>query len=537
MGSTIPETDVPGCADLSRPVYATAVTTSDRLVGAVLQDRYHVQARLAAGGMGVVYRGERTQLGKPVAIKFLHASVMGDAQAVARFDREARAMSRLSHPSCVSVIDFGVHEGTPYLVMDFASGRTLREVLQGGRLPVPQAVQICRQLLAGLSHAHGHDIVHRDIKPENVVVDDAEGFGSQIRILDFGVAKLCDLTGSSLTAGFAVGTPSYMSPEQTGGEPVDARSDVYGVGVLLFEMLTGRKPFVADQALDVLRMHREAARPRLGAVAADQWFSPEMEALVARALARSPSERFQSAREMAQALDATPEAASRAAVSALLRSNRPATTRPASGLLPSGAFRPRRGGVGLILALLAIFVVAGVVAALTLFDWDDGAPQAEPGPGGGAAEPESLEIELPPESATPTDEQIPGIEQVHGHIAAGRWRSAVDALVALRRQHPDSAYLPYLLGTLYLEKIWAEDGLAAYRDALRLDPEYKNDPVLIRSAMRTFVSDNNAPRGIAFLRDQIGAPAVPFLTEAARSKNPKVAKRAESALAQIQKGQ
>src|SRR5688572_3555764 len=141
--------------------------TSDARVGVTLQGRYKILQRLAAGGMGVVYRGERLMLERPVAIKFLHHWYAADKRFLRRFDVEARAMSRLTHPHCVSVIDFGV-EGAPYLVMEFVTGRTLREVMNTERLSVPRALRMARQLLAGVAHAHAQGIIHRDIKPDNV---------------------------------------------------------------------------------------------------------------------------------------------------------------------------------------------------------------------------------------------------------------------------------------------------------------------------------------------------------------------------------
>src|SRR5688500_12666242 len=163
----------------------------DPRIDSVLQGRYRVISRLAAGGMGTVYRGERIQLGRPVAIKFLHTSFAAEKEFLRRFEVEAKAMSRLSHPHCVSVIDFGV-EGAPYMVMDFVHGETLRQVLDRGPLPPSRAVLILKQILAGLAHAHGQGIVHRDVKPANIILGEATGTGEHARILDFGLAKLRD---------------------------------------------------------------------------------------------------------------------------------------------------------------------------------------------------------------------------------------------------------------------------------------------------------------------------------------------------------
>jgi serine/threonine-protein kinase len=285
------------------------------LVGTVLHDRYRVLARIAVGGMGVVYRGERLGLGRAVAIKILHARFAEDAELHRRFDVEARAMSRIQHPHCVSVIDFGVHGTLPYLVMDYVTGTELRELISAGPTPVSRTLLVIRQILAGLGHAHRQGIVHRDIKPENILLTEDADFGDHVRVLDFGLAKLRDLAeqgGSEtppplLAAGLAVGTPRYMAPEQTRAEKVDARSDLYGVGVLLVELLTGRKPFDAEELVEVLRLHREAAPPRLSTLLPGRAFSDALERVVARALAKRPEDRFQSAVEFAGTLMSTPE--------------------------------------------------------------------------------------------------------------------------------------------------------------------------------------------------------------------------------------
>src|SRR5579863_4012786 len=256
--------------------------------------------------MGVVYKGERVQLGRPVAVKFLHPWIAAQKAFLSRFENEANAMSRLQHPNCVSVIDFGV-DGSPYLVMDFITGKTLREAMQAGPLATERVFKIAQQLLAGLAHAHAQGIVHRDLKPENLILSGEEGIEEHLRILDFGLAKLRD--GPAMTAGFAVGTPSYMSPEQSGGNgTVDARTDLYAVGVLLFEILAGRKPFQSDNVGELIFMHRESPPPLLREVAPTGGYSPALEAAIGKALAKLPQDRFQSAADFAAALAATPDA-------------------------------------------------------------------------------------------------------------------------------------------------------------------------------------------------------------------------------------
>ncbi len=283
---------------------------NDPRIGRVLQERYRVVDRLAVGGMGVVYRGERIGLDRPVAIKFLRTPQSARKEGLRRFDREARAMSRLAHPSCVPVIDYGVDDDSPYIVLEFVEGPALDEVLAAeGALPAPRAIRIVRQILAGLAHAHGQNIVHRDMKPGNVMLAQVTGAGEQARILDFGLAKLLEPAESASwsTTSVAVGTPGYMSPEQARGEEVDRRTDLYSTGILLFELLTGRKPFVADEPIEVLRMHLEQAPPTLAEAAPGRGFSPELQAAVSGALTKDPAQRWQTALAFSDALAATPE--------------------------------------------------------------------------------------------------------------------------------------------------------------------------------------------------------------------------------------
>jgi serine/threonine-protein kinase len=289
-------------------VYREAVRMADAdddpRIGSVLDDRYRIDARLSSGGMGTVYRATRLGLDRPVAIKFLHADVVGRRDLIERFEREALAMSRLSHPHCVPVIDFGVADA-PFLVLEYVAGETLGAVIARGPLPLPRALAILRQVLAALAHAHAQGVIHRDIKPDNIVLADVEGAGDHARLLDFGLAKLSDSESASWsTASVAVGTPSYMSPEQARGETVDARTDLYSCGIVLFEMLTGAKPFVADRPLEVLRMHLEEPPPRLAGVSPTRRFPAELEALVAGLLEKDPQRRHRDARATIDALDA-----------------------------------------------------------------------------------------------------------------------------------------------------------------------------------------------------------------------------------------
>jgi len=283
---------------------ATAV---DERLGSLVDERYRILGSMDSGSMGVVYKAERVPVGKLVALKFLHASYANDSEFLARFERETRVMSKLAHPNCVSVVDFGVWQGTPYLVMEFVAGRTLRKIMDEGALPAVRALALARQIVSGLAHAHAQGITHRDIKPANIMITEEIGTGEHVRILDFGLARLRGATGRDATqTNVVVGTPNYMAPEQTiGGGIIDERTDIYAVGIVLFEMVTGERPFQAEDTLTLLGMHRAAPVPRIADRLPKGAEVPEgLQAVIDRAMAKSPDDRFPSAIALAEAIDA-----------------------------------------------------------------------------------------------------------------------------------------------------------------------------------------------------------------------------------------
>ncbi len=304
------------------------------LSGAVLDDRYQIIEPIAEGAMGAVYRGERLKLGRAVAIKIMHDALPDELASRQRFEREAKLMALLEHPHCVSVMDFGLHEGKPYLVMELVRGTSLLEVLtRAGRIEPARAIEITRQILSGLAHAHELGIVHRDIKPANVMLTERTGLGEQVRILDFGLARPAT-DSTKLTTGIVVGTPNYMAPEQIKGGAIDGRTDLYAVGVMLFELLTGQKPFIADDPLAVVRKHLNMKPPTLADILPNVGFGA-LEEVVARALAKAPAHRYENAAEMSAALD---QALARRAGTAELMA------RAVPQFSTEGATGPRPGG-------------------------------------------------------------------------------------------------------------------------------------------------------------------------------------------------
>src|SRR5919109_4421339 len=221
------------------------------LVGMQLSGRYRLDAQIGAGGMSTVYRAFDQTLERQVAIKLMHREIASDSGQLERFRREARAVAQLSHPHIVGVIDAGEDEGRPYIVFEYVEGETLKERIRRlGRLPMDEAIAYAIEIARALGNAHSHQIVHRDVKPQNVLIDD-EGTA---KVTDFGIAR--SLTEEGLTAdGRVLGTTDYVSPEQALGHDVDGQSDIYSLGIVLYEMLTGDVPFHGENQVAVAMKH------------------------------------------------------------------------------------------------------------------------------------------------------------------------------------------------------------------------------------------------------------------------------------------
>ena len=270
------------------------------LIGTVIHDRYRVDRLLGAGGMGAVFKAHHLGLRRDVALKVLRPELGRDPSTGKRFEREAHSVSRLDHPNCVRVTDFGTTEGgVKYLVMELLDGAELEASLGQPWAPA-RAVDTIMQILEGLEHAHAVAVVHRDLKPENVFVTKDYRGHELVKLVDFGIAKLIDEQGvkDQLTrAGTIFGTPRYMSPEQASGGKLDERTDLYAAGLILYEMLTGRPPFVADDAAALLRMHILAPPPEL-----PPSVPAPLAAIVNKLLEKSRNDRYASARETITAL-------------------------------------------------------------------------------------------------------------------------------------------------------------------------------------------------------------------------------------------
>lgn len=316
---------------------------------------YEITAAIGAGGMGEVYRARDSKLGRDVAIKVMPASVATDPDRLARFEREAQAVAALSHPNIVSVFEFGSHAGAPFVVMELLEGETLRERLTSGSLPVRKSIDTATQIARGLAAAHDKNLIHRDLKPENVFLL-ADG---QVKILDFGLARAIDAptAGSGATQtiartdpGTVMGTVGYMAPEQVRGAAVDARTDLFALGAVLYEMLTGARAFQRETAAETLTAILREDPAELSRVRQD--LPPALDRIVQHALEKNPAERFQTARDVVFALTSLSGSASSPSEARSAEAGGPA----AQGVSGPDSRTAKFAAVAAVLAVLTGFI-------------------------------------------------------------------------------------------------------------------------------------------------------------------------------------
>ena len=373
----------------------------ERLSSTVLSGRYRLESKLGSGGMSTVYLALDEVLDRPVAIKLLHREISEEADQLERFRREARAAARLSHPNLVGVIDAGEDDGRPYIVFEYIEGRTLkRRIQEEGRLPVDEAVAYAIEIGRGLTAAHARKLVHRDVKPQNVLIDP----DGRAKVTDFGIARSLEQKGMTAT-GRVLGTTDYVSPEQAMGEDVDERSDVYSLGVVLYEMLTGDVPFQrrdAGRRGDEARERADARRPGQAA-----------RGLGRGRLRRRPGDHQGPARPLRHRrrdgarprADARGRGGPRGAGPA---ARRPACSTPCPSLAAPARQRRRRiSGLGIAMAI----VVIALIAAALIFG-GRASTSATTTARAGAAAPRSGSRPTPPASSTPRGRRETGTERL-----------------------------------------------------------------------------------------------------------------------------
>jgi tRNA A-37 threonylcarbamoyl transferase component Bud32 len=343
----------------------SARVARDPLIGQTIADRFVVEELIGQGGMGKVYRAQHLGQGRPVVLKLLKPALLEDPTLVGRFEREAEAASRLHHPNLIAVLGFGriAAEGTLYIAMELAPGKDLRALLRD-EWPVPEArlCNIVAQVLSALSEVHARNVIHRDLKPENIMVEARPGEGDFVKVLDFGIARILDSDLPRLTRKDVVcGTPQYMAPEQATGGGLDARSDLYAVGVILYQMSTGHLPFDGQSSMEVLtrQVNEPPVPPRLRQPGAP--ISEAMERMILNALEKDPARRPQTAEQFRRELLAVvlPAAAWPAAGTG-------AALAPVAGMaatVPGSTGRWRAVVAGVAASALATAVLAGAKVA------------------------------------------------------------------------------------------------------------------------------------------------------------------------------
>lgn len=450
--------------ELQETVAGDAAAQPDPRIGTTLSGRYLIEERLGEGAMGVVYKGEHTLMRMPVAIKVLQKSLSSDAEVMQRFQREAQSAGRIGHPNVCAATDFGqTDDGELFMVMEYLQGRTLTdEIAIHGALSPVRVVGLGLQLCAALEAAHAIGVIHRDLKPENVMLVGA-GATEQIKVMDFGVASVSQEGPEDVKltrAGAVYGTPAYMAPEQVTGDGVDARSDLYALGVLLHECLTGDLPFEAKTATQMMTLHLTTEPAPLPSS-----IPARLRALVDALLAKDPGDRPADATETARllevALEDDPAPPERASLPPLLPASTDAVaaTRRTNTVLVIAAL----GVVGLVVFL------GMVVVALTLSP-DDSSE-------GEAAVAKEISASLGEErDAFVREANLSGALEA---LARDDHDAALAALAEAAKAHPDSSHLRYYEGIAQMAKGDEDAALERYAAAITADARYADDTQLL----------------------------------------------------------
>jgi eukaryotic-like serine/threonine-protein kinase len=545
---------------------ATVSLAPDPLVGTTVGERYQVLGLLGRGGMGSVYRALHVMMQKELALKVLHPELGRLEEVAKRFEREAQSASRLDHEHIIRVTDFGRDHGPDgemlFLVMEVLEGESLKQVIaRRGRLATSAAVGIARQILDALEHAHGEGVVHRDLKPDNVMLVERAGRSDFVKILDFGIAKMTEPSGKAeaLTqAGMVFGTPEYISPEQAMGAVADGRADLYAVGVMLYEMLVGKRPFVHDDLYQVLTMHL-TQRPRLLRQAAPEAaISPALERIVLKALEKKREDRYATAAEMGAALaglgvlvggegsDAggvgTLTGAFRVTASAVSASARDTVARASArwpwlgrALAAVGrAWRPVHRLLGRALqalpapARLPIAVGVPLLLAVLLVVW--AASGGKPAPTGAAAPPPRPQPVAPDVAAA--------LRPAENAIGRGDLRAARAILQAQLSAHPESGRVHLLFGHLLFAEHQVREALGQYREAVQRDPGFRGDAALLANVRSLLDEKGHAEPAFDLLCDHIGQPALDDLVRlTTEGRTAEMRRRAAAAVTRLGAGQ
>lgn len=502
-------------------------TEAQALVGALVADRYRVEALLGEGAMGAVYRAEHIHMQKAVALKVLHSTTSQNPEVVRRFEREAVAAGRVEHPNVAGATDFGrLEDGSFYLVLEFIDGQSLGQLIENeAPLEVERACRITIQIAAALAAAHSAGIVHRDLKPENVMLPRNDSGTEIVKVLDFGMAKLqhADATETQLTMHGAVyGTPQYMAPEQASGEVVDHRADLYAVGLMLYEMLSGRTPFEAETMMALLIKHMTEKPPALPAT-----IPRPLAKLVMQLLEKKPANRPQSADEVltrltdllgtpyqdprTSALGAVGPGAYRASAASMaeikeqvadkmapyvqraMEASEPAVEFLKQPMTVRGVTFPRWIPAAALFGFLVVLLFAG--------GSDEGAQDRSASSVAAAPpSPAPQKIDAKTKDPKPPDPEL-------AKVIAAAERGSDPALYALDQRDDDDRSLTEWMGLAKarLMRKHVKKGLDAYRAAIKMEPSMKADEVLLGAIRRVADDEQYAELVIDFVADELGS--------------------------------
>jgi serine/threonine-protein kinase len=550
------------------------------LVGSTLSGRYLIERLIGEGGMGAVYQAEHTHMRKRLAVKVLHPEMSRMSEVVQRFEREAMAAAHIDHPNVAAATDFGkLDDGSFFLVLEYVEGKSLREAQGDGRLELGRALHIARQIASALGRAHTLGIVHRDLKPENVMLVTRDADPDFVKVLDFGIAKVPvgalggdtasnKAPGQVLTQlGMVYGTPEYMAPEQALGQDVDLRADLYALGVMMFEMITGNRPFEHASKVTLLGMHVTAPIPSMAERAPDANVPPEVEAVVTRLLAKEATARFADARELVDALDAIEAnlaAHGRIAMplppTSMQGAPRPSFAdagasgpRPASlALGPTSLAQPRTGSApsGLPSVVGATFGLSGtptprtltwlaaagggigllIVAGIVWLVVDMNHSAAGPAPSSLASS--SASATPPPPPPDPAVDEV--VVAAQAKIDKGDFATAIDELTAVENKPPDRADVHALLERAYKG---AGNTAGAMREAglwLAADPNAVTDLKLQEDIRNAALMKDAQDDAFTLLESKMGMRGIDLLYDIAYGNSgklyPQAATRARHSL-------
>ncbi len=529
----------------------------DPMIGELIADRYRVDARLGEGGMGSVYRAEHLHMRKRFAIKVLHSDLCTHQEIVARFEREAMAAANIDHPNVAQAHDFGkLPDGSFYLVLEYVEGTDLRTLLGKGPLSPATAVHITLQMLGALQRAHELGIVHRDLKPENILVFEKDGDTEFVKVLDFGIARVpvselgspesrTNDTRPLTQAGTVYGTPEYMAPEQALGAVVDGRADIYAVGVLLFEMLVGKRPYDNKDKVALLGSHVRDPIPSVRERAPKgQWVTHELEQVVTMMLAKDKNERYQTANDAAEALlklgfdapvPATRSPSVHAGGAKIIevpldtpmvglertsdrrirvhtgeRTDQEATTIASKEATVPAPESRRRSTIGPWLFATAALVVAGVLA----FSWVKHRGAEGANPVGSVSSSAGAASSSAP--AAPVDSKAAALTAL-GRVASGEIEGGLADLMQLVDKNPKDPALLRALAQGQSKAKRHEDAMKTIRKLLELDATQTKDPLLGPLFEEALAVNPASDEAVAVLVGPMGADGAKFLYDLAWS--------------------